>query len=500
LSVTPTKFDVRAMPGQTWTSEIRVINSNDFEFAVFAEVVNFAARGDSGEGQFQPVLDGSAGQTFAEWVEVPAGPIMVAPEQSAVIPLTVRVPRDAPPGGHYAAVMISTQPPVTERRDSQVRTAQAVTSLLFLKVDGDIVESGTIREFTTNQSLYRSPAVDFTVRFENQGNVHIQPRGDITITNMWGQERGIIPINQRSTFGDVLPEQIRRFTFGWTGEWSLADIGRYEAVVNLAYGEQSRQFATSRTYFWVVPWHWALGIVLGLLLFIGTITWAVRQYITRMLILSGIDPTATALRSNKTAYRRSRVSVMAPLETGMLDLRSRLRESTSPRDRLWAVWMFVQSYWMLFVLLFGSVLLVVVVWSYVRTATVDTRPYEVRIDQSGETITVPAASDTPATTEASAAAAIAASTAPTIAIINQSGVTGTGARLRTELEALGYTVITGEGETAALEQRTFIVYGPRYKETALALSALLGNILISAYEPANTDPAPITIYVGADRL
>ena len=74
-----------------------------------------------------------------------------------------------------------------------------------------------------------------------------------------GQERGIIPINQASQFGNVLPESIRKFTFTWKGEWSVSDIGRYTAMATLAYGSEERQFASAKTYFWVIPVKLLLG-------------------------------------------------------------------------------------------------------------------------------------------------------------------------------------------------------------------------------------------------
>lgn len=504
LSVTPTKFDVRATPGQSWTSEIRIINSNQFDLVVFAEVVNFAAKGDGGDGQFLPIMSSvTNGQTLAEWVTVPSGEVRIAPEQSGVIPVTVTVPLDAPPGGHYAAVLISTQPPLAEQSDSKVKTAQAVTTLMFLRVAGDIAESGVIREFSTGSWIYRKPEVDFVVRFENRGNVHIQPRGDITILNMWGQERGVIPINQRSSFGDVLPEQIRRFDFGWVGEWSLADIGRYTAKVSVAYGEQGRQFATSETYFWVVPWHLVIGIIVGFGLFAVLIIWSIKQYIKRMLILSGVDPEAIALRSNKTRQVQSRISITAPLEAGMLDLRSRLKDSRSTYERVQSVGQFIATYRYFFTVCIAIVLFVLLVFSYISSATTPSRPYEIRLDHGGVMSTVSSDDlqlEQSVVVATSSALVIDPATTPPITIVNHSGVTGAAARLRVELESAGFTVTIDDTGLSAVEDRTFIVYGPTYKVSALALSQMLGNVLISAYAPADDEPSPITIFVGTDRL
>lgn len=60
-----------------------------------------------------------------------------------------------------------------------------------MRVEGDVQEDGGIREFRAIDSFLDTPDVTFSLRFENKGNVHLQPRGNIVITNMWGQREGL---------------------------------------------------------------------------------------------------------------------------------------------------------------------------------------------------------------------------------------------------------------------------------------------------------------------
>lgn len=503
LSVTPTKFDISAASTQTWNSEIRVINTNQFPLVVFASAVNFAPRGEGGDGQFIPILTSETqGQTLAEWITLPTDAITIAPEQTAVIPITITVPTEAPPGGHYAAVLISTQPPGDTTSASRVQTIQAVTTLVFLRVAGDILERGNIREFFTENRIASRPEMDFHVRFENLGNVHVQPRGEIIITNMWGQERGIIPINQRSSFGDVLPEQIRKFTFSWSGAWSLSDMGRYRAEVTLSYGIQSKQFVSSIVHFWVIPWQWFIGIMTAIVCIVSLFVWAIKLYVRRMLQLSGIDPDATRLRSRKSAVSHNRISLTAPIEAGLLDLRTQLHQSQTTSERFSIFGQFVVKSRIFIGLSLLAILCSGLVWWFVSSALSPTRPYEVVIDQGGELITV-SSGDVPSDSAAPTLQGellVSPTNAPVIAIINHSGVAGTAARMRVLLEDRGYSVVTPQASHNATEARTFIVYGPRYKDVALDLSRLLNGALVSAYAPADATDTPITIYVGADRL
>ena len=168
LSVSPTLFQMSANPSQSWTSEIRVINVNDYPIVVYPQVVNFAPSGESGTGTLIPILtEETQGKTLAEWVTLSQTEIEIPPQQTATIPFSVTVVADAAPGGHYAAILVGTKPPQKENSASQVQTAQFVTSLIFVRVSGDVIEKGNIREFTTEKIINNEPDVQFDIRFEN---------------------------------------------------------------------------------------------------------------------------------------------------------------------------------------------------------------------------------------------------------------------------------------------------------------------------------------------
>jgi hypothetical protein len=194
-----------------------------------------------------------------------------------------------------------------------------------------VVESGRIREFSTSQSLYQTPDVDFTVRFENIGNTHVHPQGEVTIYNMWGKERGQVMINnQDDDFGNVLPQSIRRFQFSWHGEQSLFDIGPYSAVVTLNYGSDGKKSVSATTYFWIVP---VVPVATGLgaaLFFILLIAWLIRRYIRRALQLEQARfgrPMAAPTAEIRTPVMET---LIEPIREGVIDLRSMRGRNAPP--------------------------------------------------------------------------------------------------------------------------------------------------------------------------
>ena len=490
-----------ANPSQDWQSSIRVINSNPQELQVYLDVVNFAPRGEQGNAQFLPVLDGEAqGNTIAEWIELSETELLIPPEQTVQVPFTVHVPEDAEPGGHFAAILVGTKPPKGDNRSNKVETSQIITSLMLLRVSGDVEESGIIRSFRPTEYLFDKPQVEFELRFQNTGNVHLLPQGEIRITNMWGQERGVIPINRETLFGNVLPDSVRKFDFTWTGQWSIGDIGRYSAVATLAYGQEGRKFASAETNFWVVPLKALMIVLLIVTAFIVIVTWSIKAYVRKMLSMAGVAPEGRVRRIQGSPRK---VSVVAPIEAGILDLSDRLKTSDSLSDKLTSVREFVRVNRTFFVA--GTLMVigvVLIVW-FVLLASTQERSYEVTIGTGEHPVTITSEDVEYEALRDSAPAPLGNATTtsdslPTLRIVNQSSIPGLAASLRVELEAAGYTIADLSTDLNADKNNTVIVYAPEYAEEALALSQLINGALLSAFAEASDADVPITVYVGRD--
>jgi hypothetical protein len=387
LSVTPPLFQLSVSPGNVWQSAVKVVNANAYPITVYAEVVNFVAKGEAGQGRFIPIEgDGSEKKTLAEWIDLVKGPHTIAAGQSKDVPFFIGVPVDAPPGGHYAAILVSTEPSAPSGTQS-VQTVQSVTSLFFLRIQGDVTELGTIREFRAEDTVVGVPDVTLSLRFENKGNVHLQPKGDIVITNMWGTERGRIPVNYQSHFGNVLPESIRDFTFSWKSDFRITDIGRYTARATLAYGIDGVKSVDATTSFWVIPIKATLITLLVIVVFITLIVVMVRAYIRRVLTLAGVNvtkrepaaPADTKTANIRATYRRA----AAPITHGVLDLRARLTDRSAQVSRVASLTTFVMQYKFFFLSLLAlSGIIGSVVW-YLDRATDAEHSYEVHIIEDG---------------------------------------------------------------------------------------------------------------------
>lgn len=283
ITLTPPLFQVTQSPGTDWKSLLRVVNSNPYDITVNVKIQDFHPDGETGNPQFEEIPKSAPGDPhrMSGWIDAPTGNITITHSTTAEIPFTVHVPEGADPGGHYAAIIVGTVAAQTQGSGSGV--SSAIGSLIFLRVPGEVVEKGVIRDFYALSEIAQNTDETFIMRFENQGNVHLIPQGNIEITNMWGKVRGKMEINQSNTFGNVLPSSTRKFEFRWQGESSPFEVGRYKAVAALVYGQDGRQTVYRTVYFWIVPWKPVAMILGGIFLFFWFISWSVRRYIKNAL-------------------------------------------------------------------------------------------------------------------------------------------------------------------------------------------------------------------------
>ncbi len=307
MTITPPLIKNNVNPGQIWKSQIKLVNNNAEDLDIYVKVADFTSGEENGTVKFTQQPNDTAGTTdnkylLSQWIVIEPGPIHIPAYQSKEIPFIIDVPETAGPGGHYAAILAGTNPPADTRiTGSNIKVSSLLASLILLTINGDVREEGRIREFSTDKEFYFDPRVNFTVRFENVGNVHIQPAGEITVYDFWNHEVGSIPINQQSDFGNVLPESIRKWEFSWSGDNGFFSMGRHRAELVLTYGESGRKTVDQTLYFWVIyPKPLIITICLILFIVLSSI-FLIRRYVKKSILetraqISAVFPGAGAVK------------------------------------------------------------------------------------------------------------------------------------------------------------------------------------------------------------
>src|SRR3990170_5410776 len=239
-------------PGGTAQDIIKVKNVSDSTQTFYPEVFDFKPIGETGAPQF--ILNKESENytySLASWIKVSKEAMTLKPNESTAINFTISVPKGAEPGGRYAGILFGTSPPQTS--GTQIAISNKVGAFILVRVSGDEKELATLKEFSTAKNFYEYPPVDLVVRVENKGNVHVAPKGNIEIKDIFGRKVAVLPVNEKN--GNVLPESIRRFdkdTNALTWKPGGFTIGRFSANLLLTYGDSGKQLSGSLS-FWVVP-------------------------------------------------------------------------------------------------------------------------------------------------------------------------------------------------------------------------------------------------------
>lgn len=286
ISIVPPTLEFSTQAGQTVTGKIKILNDEKDFKTFYLSTANFKAGDENGQPEFNfqtDVVD------LASWIKLDAASIDLQPGGIANVAVTIEVPKNADPGGHYAGVFVSTTPPDA----GNVKVVQKTGTLAILRVEGNVQEAAVVRQFTTSTGktmLDRLPA-DLILRIQNTGNVHFRPKGLITIRNMWGGVSATIDINPKE--GAVLPSSIRKFDMLWKkdtdtvksggffteigNEWNNFALGGYTAELNATYGS-SNQTLTSTLHMTIFPWRVMLVVALVVVILIFLIMWLVKSY------------------------------------------------------------------------------------------------------------------------------------------------------------------------------------------------------------------------------
>ncbi|MGB2787197.1 MAG: hypothetical protein WBB94_02335 [Candidatus Saccharimonadaceae bacterium] len=284
LEISPTVLNLTADPGENIEAKINLRDIIDKSVVVSSQLNDFTAKGDDGTPEL--LLDEGQSSPYAlkQWID-PIPEVTLKPKQVQSVPVTIRVPTNAAPGGYYAVVRYTTRAP--EIKDTGVALSLSLGTLIFLRVNGDAKEELAIENFYTSKDassgwLFEAAPVDFSAVFKNSGNVHEQPTGQIVVTDMFNNKVATVNVNLQ--LNNILPGSTRKFTQALDsaviGDKIL--FGQYKAEMKVTYGA-SGQTLTSNLSFWVIPWRTIIIVITLLVSAFFAIRYGLRRYNDRII-------------------------------------------------------------------------------------------------------------------------------------------------------------------------------------------------------------------------
>lgn len=256
LSISPVLFNLTANPGDTVTNTAKITNvTTDKPQAIVMEIEPFTGT-ETGDAVVSD--SGDPAYSLKDWVKFSPSSFTIPPGQAQTVSYTIKIPTSAEPGGRYGSILAST-PETKLNNGTGVSTVQKIGSLVLLQVAGPVNYQANVKSFAPTKNLFERSPITFTMRLHNDSTVHIQPKGFITIADMFGRKVTDVVVPAKI----ILPKEDRVVDVVWPGP---ASIGRYTATLLLVYGDKNAQITATQT-FSVFPWKTGIPlIVLGLAL------------------------------------------------------------------------------------------------------------------------------------------------------------------------------------------------------------------------------------------
>lgn len=275
--VEPGKTEVFLNPGESMVKNISVTNRINKTVRFKLSTEDFVGTNDAK----QPVVllgDTNSPYSLKDFIVPEIKEFSLEFGEKITIPITVSVPSNSEPKGHYGALIISNDPEKLEgeaskETEGKTRIISRIGSLFLLRINGEGKEEGNIDSFKVigpTQMFYSSRPTGFEIAFKNTGNVHLVPYGTITIKNIFGQVINTLPVDAYF----VLPNSIRYREIAWSDGFSL---GRYTANLSL-YKGYNNEYAEAKVAFWVIPWKILVPVFLGIILLVSLFYYILTRF------------------------------------------------------------------------------------------------------------------------------------------------------------------------------------------------------------------------------
>lgn len=258
LTIEPVKVLHTMNPGESVSGEIKVTNRSDQAVKIEVNVKDFVPL--KGTVTIQIIERAEGVTTVKDWITLDAERTFILPENgSKEVIYTIDAPNNAEPGGHFGTALFKANKIVEE---GQLRVGSELGMLIFVTIPGSNLQKGNLLDFSSEKFIQKGP-VNFKVDFENTGTVHFEPKGTISITNIFGREVANVPIEGQV----VLPGGVRSLAASWQTAGLL--LGRYVAELNIIDGE-GNELTADRIVFYALPiWYLVSFIIVVMVLFFG---------------------------------------------------------------------------------------------------------------------------------------------------------------------------------------------------------------------------------------
>ncbi len=227
-SISPMYQMVSLTPGESYVGNFEIVNpgDNSTNFNYQLRVEPFTV-----DEKDSPSLEASGNYNqITDWVELPQATGTVAPNQHAEARFVINVPENAPAGGQYFSIVISSDEYRVNNSDVDLREIYETAHLVYADIAGETVRKGSVTDVNIPSFLF-SGNISASAKITNEGNVHSVASQTLQIFPLFSKEEVFTnEENPKETL--VLPEKSLYSTIVWDGTPS---VGIFHVIYNVDY-------------------------------------------------------------------------------------------------------------------------------------------------------------------------------------------------------------------------------------------------------------------------
>jgi hypothetical protein len=235
ITLTPFSQNITVNPDKPVTEfEFFITNNTKLRQSLFLSAVDFGNLDDTGGLIFAGTNNKLVNKYgLSNWLTLNQEQVVVKPGERIKVAGNIRNEPSLSPGGHYGAVLASTQPS-SQQASNSVALKQTITTLVLATKTGGERYDMKLNSASIGGNFFGLPS-RVTLDFQNTGNVHIIPRGSVTVLKEGSTVIRQGAINEDSNI--VLPE-ISRNIYAYphkTGSTSWLPINSYVLKIDYRY-------------------------------------------------------------------------------------------------------------------------------------------------------------------------------------------------------------------------------------------------------------------------
>jgi uncharacterized protein involved in high-affinity Fe2+ transport len=179
ISVNESIFSFNLKPGDSQNISVSVKGLSDEKQRLSIEASDYEI-GEQNDITF--TAEDNSGHGLKNWLKADNNQWFLESNEEKQITLSIDVPQNASPGSHYGAILLRSFPEISADNFQKPVISGRIAIHILIKVAGEAKGDGKISYFWA--PFLAGKKLEVISEFENTGNVHYIPHGEIIVKNI----------------------------------------------------------------------------------------------------------------------------------------------------------------------------------------------------------------------------------------------------------------------------------------------------------------------------